>query len=89
MLFFKILIVGLLMFKLLLGKVYTGSDHNQHVGSDAKFQSKHVTSGAWGGGHGNMRIIGMSIFYFKILPPDGDTFHSEVQTKPTICQFMN
>merc|ERR1719462_227819 len=45
------------MFKLLLGNVYTGSDHNQHVGSDAKFQSKHVTSGAWGGGHGNMRII--------------------------------
>ena len=77
------------MFKLLLGKVYTGSDHNQHVGSDAKFQSKHVTSGAWGGGHGNMRIIGMSIFYFKILPPDGDHFHSEVQTKPPICQFMN
>ena len=50
------------MFKLLLGKVYTGSDHNQHVGSDAKFQSKHVSAGALGGYHGNMRIIGMSIF---------------------------
>ena len=36
---------GLLMFKLLPGNVYTGNDHNSHVGSEAKFQSKHVPSG--------------------------------------------
>jgi len=50
---------GLLMFKLLPGNVYTGNDHNSHVGSEAKFQSKHVPSGSGLAGqiwYGNMRI---------------------------------
>merc|ERR1712048_150365 len=54
---------GLLMFKLLPGKIYVGQDHNSHVGSEAKFQSKEVKAQNWslgGGGtawNGNMRII--------------------------------
>ena len=51
------------MFKLLPGKIYVGQDHNSHVGSEAKFQSKEVKAQNWslgGGGtawNGNMRII--------------------------------
>ena len=33
---------GLIMFKLLAGNIYTGPDHNQHFGPNAKFQSKHT-----------------------------------------------
>ena len=52
---------GLIVFKVLNGKEYVGSNHNDHVGQNAKFQSKKVPSSSTivnkAQGYGDMLIV--------------------------------